>query len=117
MNSQPPHDEPEKGESPPRPKPGGPSLAARLRRARLLKFFRGGWKIIRPARPAAGTSLFSWLPGPQITDAEIRAEIWSLGTRHQGWPLEGALDELKAPGLPAHRASLLRACVSKLRRP
>ncbi|CAN7251469.1 hypothetical protein LJR225_001165 [Phenylobacterium sp. LjRoot225] len=98
-------------------KPQDPRDAAKLRRARLLAFFQGGWKIIRPKKPAAGTSLFSWLPGPQVTDAEIRAEIWNLGTRHQGWPLEGALDELKTPGLPSHRVSLLRACVGKLQRP
>lgn len=50
------------------------------------------------------------------SEAEVRAEIWSLGTRHLGWPLEGALDELKAPGLPPARAQLLRACVRKLKR-
>jgi hypothetical protein len=122
LNSQDPRDETDRDETgevqpTPRPRPAGPSLAAKLRRARLLRFFQGGWKIIRPAKPAARTSLFSWLPGPQITEAEVRAEIWSLGTRHQGWPLEGALEELKAPGLPAHRVSLLRACVGKLQRP
>ncbi|HZZ34660.1 MAG TPA: hypothetical protein VFE03_02970 [Caulobacteraceae bacterium] len=51
-----------------------------------------------------------------MSEAEIRTEIWHLGTRHLGWPLEGALDELKAADLPARRASLLRACVRKLQR-
>lgn len=60
-------------------------------------------------------SLFPWLR--RVSDAEVRAEIWSLGTRHHGWPLEGALAELKSPELPAERVSLLRACVQKLRRP
>ena len=59
-------------------------------------------------------SLFSWIFGPQVADAEVRAEIWRLGSRHLGWPLEGALDELKDPDLPAGRAQLLRACVRKL---
>jgi hypothetical protein len=47
--------------------------------------------------------------------AEIRAEIWRLGERHRGWPLEGALAELKEPGLPMARAILLRACVQQLK--
>jgi len=59
-------------------------------------------------------SLFSWLASAGVTEAEVRAEIWRLGTRHLGWPLEGALDELKAPDLSAARAQLLRACVRKL---
>jgi hypothetical protein len=48
-------------------------------------------------------------------DAEIRAEISRLDVRHVGWPLEGALDELREPKLPMARAVLLRACVEKLR--
>lgn len=48
-------------------------------------------------------------------DAEIRAEICRLGERHVGWPLEGALDELREPDLPRARAVLLRACVEKMR--
>lgn len=46
---------------------------------------------------------------------EVRAEIWRLGSRHRGAALEGALNELKAPDLPAARAQLLKACVRKLR--
>jgi hypothetical protein len=46
---------------------------------------------------------------------EVRAEIWRLGTRHHGWPLEGALRELEAPNLPTARAALLRACIRKLK--
>lgn len=49
------------------------------------------------------------------SDAEVRAEIWRLGVRHVGWPLEGALDELREPNLPMARAGLLRACVEKMR--
>lgn len=63
-------------------------------------------------------SLSSWFgTGVAISEAEVRAEIWRLGTRHLGWPLEGALDELKTPDLPPARAQLLRACVRKLQRP
>jgi len=59
-------------------------------------------------------SLASWFRSIAPSEAEIRAEIWSLGARHHGEPLEGALDELKASGLPAARVVLLRACVWKL---
>jgi hypothetical protein len=52
--------------------------------------------------------------GAMVTKAEVRAEIWRLGARHSGWPLEGALDELKAVNLPADRVRLLRACVRSL---
>jgi hypothetical protein len=62
-------------------------------------------------------SLFSWFSAGTVSEAEVRAEIWRLGARHLGQPLEGALDELKAADLPASRAVLLRACVRKLRRP
>lgn len=61
-------------------------------------------------------SLRSWWRSAMPSEAEVRAEIWSLGTRHLGWPLEGALDELKAPGLAPARAQLLRACVRELKR-
>lgn len=59
-------------------------------------------------------SVLSWFLRSSVSEAEVRAEIWSLGTRHLGWPLEGALDELKTPGLSTERAQLLRACVQKL---
>jgi len=58
--------------------------------------------------------MFGWLGGGPVSDAAVRAEIWSLGVRHHGWPLEGALEELKSAGLGAGRANLLRACVRKL---
>lgn len=61
-------------------------------------------------------SLASWWRGAMPSDAEVRAEIWSLGARHLGWPLEGALDELKGSGLTPARAQLLRACVRELQR-
>ncbi|MDZ4370729.1 MAG: hypothetical protein U1C74_04820 [Phenylobacterium sp.] len=59
-------------------------------------------------------SLLSWLSGARISEAEIRSEIWKLGGRHRGSPLEGAIDELKADDLPAHQAQLLRACIRRL---
>jgi hypothetical protein len=61
-------------------------------------------------------SLSSWLRGAFPTQAEVRAEIWSLGTRHLGEPLKGALGELKGQKLPPERAQLLRACVRELKR-
>lgn len=59
--------------------------------------------------------LLSMFLRPSLAEAEVRAEIWHLGVRHLGWPLKGALDELKEPGLSIERAVLLRACVEKLR--
>ncbi|HEX3367374.1 hypothetical protein [Phenylobacterium sp.] len=59
-------------------------------------------------------SLFSWLP-TGASEAEVRSEVWSLGVRHRGEPLEGALSELKAGGLSSERAQLLQACVRKLK--
>lgn len=52
--------------------------------------------------------------GAPVDKAQVRAEIWRLGSRHRGWPLEGALAELKTDNLPADRARLLRACVQSL---
>lgn len=60
-------------------------------------------------------NLTSWFRSARVSQAEIRAEIWRLGTRHLGWPLEGALDELRAPDIAPARAELLRACVRELR--
>ena len=60
-------------------------------------------------------SLFGWFFHPDVSAAEIRAEIWSLGGRHLGAPLEGALQELKTPGLSRRRSELLRAVVQQLR--
>jgi hypothetical protein len=61
--------------------------------------------------------LAAWFRSASVSEAEVRAEIWLLGTRHLGWPLEGAIEELKAPNLGFERARLLRACVRKLKRP
>lgn len=65
-------------------------------------------------------SLFSWLPQSWsmggASAADVRAEVWRLGVRHHGEPLVGAQAELKAGGLSAERAQLLRACVRKLKR-
>lgn len=60
-------------------------------------------------------NLLAMIFRPSVAAAEVRAEIWRLGVRHVGWPLEGALQELAEPDLPADRAVLLRACVHKLR--
>jgi hypothetical protein len=60
-------------------------------------------------------SLQSWWRGFSVSDADVRAEIWRLGTRHLGEPLKGALLELKSSDLPHSRDQLLRACVKKLR--
>ena len=60
-------------------------------------------------------SLFGWLIHPNVSDADIRAEIWRLGGRHQGEPLKGAQEELKVPGLTKRRSDLLRAVVQQLR--
>lgn len=49
-----------------------------------------------------------------VGKAEIRAEVWRLGVRHFGRPLEGAREELKVRSLPARRVQLLRACVVQL---
>ena len=62
-------------------------------------------------------NLLAMIFRPRAAAAEVRAEIWRLGVRHVGWPLEGALNELKDPNLPVQRAVLLRACVEKLRMP
>ena len=68
------------------------------------------------SRREGGMRWFSWLSADAVNEAEVRAEIWRLGARHRGEPLEGALAELKAPDIPAREAALLRACVRKLRR-
>lgn len=68
------------------------------------------------ARSEGGfASLLRMIFRPAVAKAEVRAEIWRLGERHRGWPLEGALAELKQPNLPVARAVLLRACVQQLR--
>lgn len=61
-------------------------------------------------------SLSSWMQSAAVSEAEVREEIWRLGTQSLGQPLESALDELKTPDLPARRARVLRACVRKLQR-
>lgn len=60
--------------------------------------------------------LLSWLGSLRPSPAEVRAEVWSLGVRHHGEPLDGALRELRDHAIPAERAALLRACVAQLRR-
>lgn len=67
-------------------------------------------------REDASVGLFSWFSQSAVSEADVRAEIWRLGTRHLGEPLEGALAELQAADLSASRRSLLRACVRKLKR-
>ena len=58
----------------------------------------------------------AWWREVMPSEAEVRSEIWTLGVRHHGSPLDGALDELKAPNLSRGRAQLLRACVRELKR-
>jgi hypothetical protein len=60
-------------------------------------------------------NLFGMIFRPAGAEAEIRAEIWALGVRHKGWPLEGALNELRGPKLSMSRTVLLRACVDRLK--
>ena len=60
--------------------------------------------------------LADWFARNTISDADVRAEVWKLGARHGGHPLEGAIEELKAPGLPQRESALLRACVRELQR-
>ena len=57
---------------------------------------------------------WSWLAAVFPDDAEVRSEIWRLGNRDRGEPLEGAREELKAPDLAPARAQLLRASVRRL---
>jgi hypothetical protein len=60
-------------------------------------------------------SLFSWLPsGP--SEADVRSEVWKLGVRHRGEPLDGAIAELKAGDLSAERSKLLQACVRQMKK-
>jgi hypothetical protein len=60
-------------------------------------------------------SLASWFRGAVVSDAEVRSEIWKLGSRHLGRPLEGAMEELNSADVTPGRASLLRSCIRKLR--
>ncbi len=63
------------------------------------------------------SSLFAGLTAlVTVAPHAVRAEIYSLGARHKGEPLAGALMELKATNLPPGRARLLRAAVRQLRR-
>ncbi len=62
-------------------------------------------------------SLLGWFRDAAISEAEVRAEIWHLGTRHFGEPLEGARRELAAPELTVRRARLLHSCIRKLQCP
>lgn len=52
-----------------------------------------------------------WIP-----PAEVRAELWALGVRHDGRIVEGASEEGKAPGLNFRRAILLKAVIREHRR-
>ena len=60
--------------------------------------------------------LLSWFASLAPSPAEIRAEVWSLGVRHQGQALDGALQELRGASVSPARTALLKACVQQLRR-
>jgi hypothetical protein len=49
-----------------------------------------------------------------VTATALRQEIFSLGGRHRGEPLAGALEELTDPTLTTERRLLLRAVVEHL---
>lgn len=55
--------------------------------------------------------LFNGVFGKPVSEREIRAEAWALGSRHRGDVLTGARAELAAEGLPFRRAMLLRAVI------
>ncbi|HSV03046.1 MAG TPA: hypothetical protein VLI41_07540 [Phenylobacterium sp.] len=59
--------------------------------------------------------LLDWFSSLAPSAAEIRAEVWKLGVRHRGEPLNGALQELREASVTPARAVLLRACVQQLR--
>lgn len=50
-------------------------------------------------------NLASWWRDAMPSEAAVRAEIWSLGVRHLGFPLQGALAELKSANLAPARAT------------
>jgi hypothetical protein len=56
-------------------------------------------------------AIFRSLGAGGVPEAEVRAEAWALGGRHQGDVLEGARTELLQDGITAHRALLLRAVI------
>ena len=56
----------------------------------------------------------AWFRSASISEADVRLEIWRLGARHRGWPLEGAREELAQKDIASNRADLLRACVRRL---
>ena len=59
--------------------------------------------------------LLDWFASLAPSAAEIRAEVWSLGVRHHGQALDGALTELRDRTTPPARIALLKACVQQLR--
>jgi hypothetical protein len=59
--------------------------------------------------------LMNWLSSLAPSAAEIRAEVWSLGVRHHGQALDGALQELGEASVSPARAALLKACIQQLR--
>lgn len=52
-----------------------------------------------------------WIP-----PAEVRAERWAIGVRHDGRVVQGAVEEGKAPGLNFRQAILLKAVIREHRR-
>jgi hypothetical protein len=66
------------------------------------------------SNPSVFARLFDGLRGQWIDPQEIRAETWALGGRHMGRVVEGAREELDAPGLPVRRIVLLKAVIRSL---
>ncbi len=61
------------------------------------------------------TKGIAWIRSHWIPPAEVRAEIWALGTRHRGRVIEGARIEGGASGVSFRRAILLKAVIRKHR--
>lgn len=73
------------------------------------------WYVKVMAKFSARFSDHSVRAGLVEAEADIRSEIVRLDVHYFGWPMEGALDELREPSVCAERAVLLRACVETLR--
>jgi hypothetical protein len=57
------------------------------------------------------TESLAWLKALWIPTAEVHAETWAIGARHDGQVVEGAREEGRAAGLSFRRAILLKAVI------